>query len=58
MKEMVYWLHLIIPYTFVRRSQSHKNDLWIQRTSNKREMQMRSKYSGAGHKLQIKTASV
>lgn len=29
MKEMVYWLHLIISYTFIRRSYYHKNDLWI-----------------------------
>lgn len=54
MKEMVYWLPLIISYTFVRRSQSHINDLWLQKTSNKREMQMRNKYAEAGHKLQIK----
>lgn len=53
-KEMVYCLPLIIPYPFVRRSQSHRNDLWLQKTSNKREMQMRNKYADAGHKLQLK----
>lgn len=54
MKEMVYWLPLIISYPFVRRSQFHRNDLWLQKTSNKREMQMRNKYADAGHKLQLK----